>query len=56
MRLVKTLCGCMESLLLYYDLYLSKLIGFDFELNLHDKCVAKIYGGIKIVHPLVVCG
>ena len=31
----------MESSLLWYDIYLYKLMGLGFELNMYDTCVAK---------------
>ena len=40
LQLLKALYGCMESALLWYNLYTSTLHGLGFKLNLYDKCTA----------------
>ena len=40
LQLLKALYGCMESALLWYDLYHSVLLDFGFTVNKYDKCVA----------------
>ena len=38
-QLNKALYGCVQSSLLWYELYLSTLKDVGFELNLYDQCV-----------------
>ena len=46
LRLKKALYGCVQSALLWYELYVSKLQEMGFELNPYDQCVAnKIING-----------
>ena len=40
LRLLKALYGCMESALLWYDLFSTTLQNMGFEINPYDKCVA----------------
>jgi hypothetical protein len=39
-QLDKALYGCVQSALLWYELYSSTLMDMGFELNPHDLCVA----------------
>ena len=46
LRLLKSLYGCVKSLLLWYDLFTNTLKDLGFKLNSCDKCVAnKIING-----------
>ena len=46
LRVLRALYGCLESALLWYDLYSSTLKSHGFELNPYDRCVAnKIING-----------
>ena len=40
LRVLRALYGCLESALLWYDLYSSTLKSHGFELNPYDSCVA----------------
>ena len=40
LRLLRALYGCLESALLWYELYSSTLVGMGFKLNPYDLCVA----------------
>ena len=40
LKLLRALYGCIESALLWYELFTSKLKSMGFELNPYDKCVA----------------
>ena len=40
LRLLKALYGCMESALLWYNLFVSTLKKMNFEINPYDRCVA----------------
>ena len=40
MRIVKALYGCIESALLWYNLFLDKLTKLGFKVNEYDRCVA----------------
>ena len=37
---IKVLYRCMESTILWYEIYNNKLDGMDFKLNLYERCVA----------------
>jgi len=39
-QLLKALYGCVQSALLWYELFTTTLQGFGFELNPYDACVA----------------
>ena len=38
--MLRALYGCLESALLWYDLYSSTLVKHGFKINPYDKCVA----------------
>ena len=40
MKLVRVIYGCIQSALLWYDLYSNTLKGVGFEINPYDKCIA----------------
>ena len=40
MKVVRAIYGCIQSALLWYDLYTNTLKGMGFEINPYDKCVA----------------
>ena len=40
LRIVKALYGCIESALLWYNLFLDKLTKLGFKVNEYDRCVA----------------
>ncbi len=40
LRVLRAIYGCLESALLWYNLYSSTLVGMIFELNPYDLCVA----------------
>jgi hypothetical protein len=40
LELLKALYGCVQSALLWYELFSSTLQGMGFELNPYDACVA----------------
>jgi hypothetical protein len=42
LRLLKALCGCVKSALLWYELFTSTLVTMGFELNPYDSYVANI--------------
>ena len=42
-RVLRALYGCLESALLWYDLYSTTLVKHGFVLNPYDKCVANKY-------------
>lgn len=45
-RVLRTIYGCIESALLWYELYMKTLKGMGFTLNPYDKCVAnKVING-----------
>ena len=39
-RVLRAIYGCLESALLWYNLYSSTLVNLGFELNPYDLCVA----------------
>ena len=39
-RLVKAICGCVKSALLWYDLFHNTLKDIGFPLNLYNLCIA----------------
>ena len=46
LKVLRALYGCIESALLWYDLYANTLKGMGFEINPYDRCVAnKIING-----------
>jgi hypothetical protein len=45
LELLKALYGCVQSALLWYELFYSTLQGMGFELNPYGACVAKKVGG-----------
>ena len=48
LRLLRALYGCLESALLWYELYSSTLVSMGFKLNPYDLCVAnKIIDGSR---------
>ena len=40
MKLVRSIYRCIQSALLWYDLYSNKLKDMGFEINPYDKCIA----------------
>ena len=42
LQLLKDLNGCMDSALLWYDLYTKTIKSYGFVINLYDWCIAKI--------------
>ena len=40
LRVLRALYGCLESALLWYDLYSSTLVKHGFKINPYDRCVA----------------
>ena len=38
LRLLKALYGCMESKILWYDMYANILISQGFMVNIYDRC------------------
>ena len=45
-RVLRSIYGCIEAVMLWYDLYTKKLKELGFELNSYDMCVAnKIING-----------
>ena len=40
MRIIKALYGCIESALLWYECFSSKLKGMGFKINAYDNCIA----------------
>lgn len=40
MNVLRSIYGCIEAALLWYDLYSTKLKQMGFEINQYDKCVA----------------
>ena len=52
MKLLKALYGCMQSALLWYQTFSTKLSKMGFKLNLYDPCVANLdING----HQCIVC-
>ena len=48
MRVLRSIYGCIEAAMLWYDLYTTKLKDMGFELNPYDVCIAnKIINGKK---------
>lgn len=46
LRLMKALCACVKSALLWYELFLSTLEGLGLKLNTYNPCVAnKVFDG-----------
>ena len=46
LKIKKTLYGCIESALLWYNLFLNKLTDLGFKVSPYDRCVAnKIIDG-----------
>jgi hypothetical protein len=42
LQLLKALCGCVQSALLWYDLYVNVLEGLGFILDPYDMCVVNM--------------
>jgi hypothetical protein len=46
-KVLQAIYGCIESALLWYNLYASTLKGMGFEINPYDKCVANKIDNVK---------